>query len=687
MSGHPGGQKLYEKLRREFYWPSMAVEAYSTVRNCVECAKNRITLRKHASHLKLFPAQAPLEYVAIDILGPLLTSRRKNRYLLVIVDRFSKLVRTVPMRNETAATVARAFVTHWVFAYGPPLDLLSDNGPQFASRLFQETCTLLGIKNVFTTTYHPQCNGQAERFNRTILASLRTYVADHPNDWDLFTDALTYAYNTQPHKSTGTAPFELVLSRMPPSLVLRREPEMVREQNSATSHSIWRNWLKAQIEAAGQQMLKTQERYRRNYDDRLRKQRSAIVAGSLVFLRKDHRDPGVRSHKLAPVVTGPHKVVEHDDHTVVIELGNQHERVSRDRVVTCPRPSQTPLRGGVHSPAQGRLHYNPDSGQPSYEPVQGSRPTAPAGLADLPKKGTCRPSGATGVVVRRWYEARAAQQHPARAASAPQQPSRADVTTSSAPVNGETPPLGGTVMGNTPSSAPIGQPTQWAEQAKRRSEIDQPIKAAEPQGSEIHHGSTLTAHGDNPIAGPFAGYDSGDPPPPHSATAHDSQRAGSNEHREYTANAVQPPSMGHPGSQGVGTPCPQGGEADSRTPGEVASRQPPNVGKANDVLGRTYDRPDASPDGAGNRSDALDSETEGETRDYVIDKVVDVGVARYSTLFTKRGDPVFRVRWYGYKAEDDTWEPVRHIPRSHLVRYCRRANKPLPRNIGEARRG
>ena len=79
-------------------------------------------------------------------------------------------------------------------------------------------------KNNFTTTYHPQANGQVERYNRTILAALRTYVADHPRDWDLYTDELTYAYNCLPHTSTDVAPFDLVLSKPPGPLALKPMP-------------------------------------------------------------------------------------------------------------------------------------------------------------------------------------------------------------------------------------------------------------------------------------------------------------------------------------------------------------------------------------------------------------------------------------------------------------------------------
>ena len=93
--------------------------------------------------------------------------------------------------------------------------LLSDNGTQFTARFFQNICRILGIRNVFTTTYHPQANGQVERFNRTLTSALRKYVGEHPKDWDLFSDAMTFAYNTQVHRTTNIAPFELVLARAP----------------------------------------------------------------------------------------------------------------------------------------------------------------------------------------------------------------------------------------------------------------------------------------------------------------------------------------------------------------------------------------------------------------------------------------------------------------------------------------
>lgn len=130
--------------------------------------------------MELFPAKAPLEHVSLDILRTLLRTRRGYEYPLVIMDLFSKLVRTVALKRITAAEVSKAFVHHWVFVYGPRVHLLPDNGKQFIAKFFQDVFRILGIKNVFIATYYPQRNRQAERFNRTILQALCHYTAEAP---------------------------------------------------------------------------------------------------------------------------------------------------------------------------------------------------------------------------------------------------------------------------------------------------------------------------------------------------------------------------------------------------------------------------------------------------------------------------------------------------------------------------
>jgi transposase InsO family protein len=91
--------------------------------------------------------------------------------------------------------------------YGLPDSLLTDNGPQFTAKVFQAVCSELGIRKIFTTAYHPQTNGQVERYNRTILAYLRVYVSKRQDEWDDFTSAITFAYNCRVHSNLGMPPF------------------------------------------------------------------------------------------------------------------------------------------------------------------------------------------------------------------------------------------------------------------------------------------------------------------------------------------------------------------------------------------------------------------------------------------------------------------------------------------------
>jgi hypothetical protein len=110
---------MYAAMRRRFYWMNMYKEIEYTVRHYTVCAKNRVTERKWTSFLKLFPASGPLEFVSMEILGPLPKPDAKNehgnRFLLLISYQFSKLTRTVPLRTVTALGVAKAFCDAWVF--------------------------------------------------------------------------------------------------------------------------------------------------------------------------------------------------------------------------------------------------------------------------------------------------------------------------------------------------------------------------------------------------------------------------------------------------------------------------------------------------------------------------------------------------------------------------------------------
>ena len=128
IAGHSGQTRMKHTIQQTYYWPQMATDVMSTVRSCPNCAKNRIRLIKNSNPMKLFPATAPLESMAMDLLGPLKKSKAGNRFILVMTDRFTKLTQVVTLRRNTAAVIAEAFCQHWVFKYGTSKETLTDNG-------------------------------------------------------------------------------------------------------------------------------------------------------------------------------------------------------------------------------------------------------------------------------------------------------------------------------------------------------------------------------------------------------------------------------------------------------------------------------------------------------------------------------------------------------------------------------
>ena len=91
ISAHPGRSRMYQTLRRDFYWPSMTVDIHFAVDSCDACAKNRIKDERNVYPMKLFPANKRLEFVAADILGPLPKTKHGKCYILVVTDRFSQV--------------------------------------------------------------------------------------------------------------------------------------------------------------------------------------------------------------------------------------------------------------------------------------------------------------------------------------------------------------------------------------------------------------------------------------------------------------------------------------------------------------------------------------------------------------------------------------------------------------------
>jgi len=135
LAAHPGGSRMYQTMRNQYNWPSLAAYVVGWVAACPICAKNRLMGTESTAPMRLVPATEHFAALAIDLLGPLPRTPEGYEYILVICDRFTKVTRAVPLRDMSAPDVISAFLDTWVASYGIPASVLSDNGPQFAAVL------------------------------------------------------------------------------------------------------------------------------------------------------------------------------------------------------------------------------------------------------------------------------------------------------------------------------------------------------------------------------------------------------------------------------------------------------------------------------------------------------------------------------------------------------------------------
>ena len=194
-AGHPGVNRMYASFRRHYYWDFTAADVYDWVASCASCSRNRIAPRRRTAMLKFFPATDPFASLSLDLLGPQTETKTGNVFLMTIAGRVSRRVRAVPLAGSTATEVSSAFCKDCISVYGPPDTALTNNGPQFASLFLQGVCNRMGIRNLYTNTYHPQTNGQVKRFKKTLVVMFMHNIEDHQENWKKLVAMLALAHN------------------------------------------------------------------------------------------------------------------------------------------------------------------------------------------------------------------------------------------------------------------------------------------------------------------------------------------------------------------------------------------------------------------------------------------------------------------------------------------------------------
>jgi len=166
---YPGQHRIMELIKRTYWWPGLREDVKNYIQGCFKCQQNQVQHQKKAGELHpLDIPQGPWQEISINIIGPLLKSNGMDA-IVVIVDRFTKMIHLkATTMNISSKGIAKIYRDDIWKLHGIPRKILSDRGPQFASKFMEEFTKALGTKRQLLTAYHPQTDSQTERINQEI---------------------------------------------------------------------------------------------------------------------------------------------------------------------------------------------------------------------------------------------------------------------------------------------------------------------------------------------------------------------------------------------------------------------------------------------------------------------------------------------------------------------------------------
>src|SRR6218665_1709653 len=129
--GHLGIRRTLAQLQLRAYWPGWKEDVELQLKRCVECAQYMRSKPPHQGPLQTFLVGEPMECLGIDVTGPHPTSTKGHKYILTVIDHFSRWAEAYPIRNQESLTVASTLLGQWISRYGCPKQILTDQGPCF----------------------------------------------------------------------------------------------------------------------------------------------------------------------------------------------------------------------------------------------------------------------------------------------------------------------------------------------------------------------------------------------------------------------------------------------------------------------------------------------------------------------------------------------------------------------------
>jgi hypothetical protein len=215
--GHFGIEKSIRKMEAELDRMELPHPAYlraqvrKLVASCPFCQK--MSYIKPAVHTRNFTMASsyPFQRLSVDTIGPVEADEDGNKYIVVIIDDFTRFVTLHAIKDEKAATAVKSLV-QYLGIFPTPQQILSDNGPQYAARIVKELISMIGSQQLTIQAGSHEENSLVERANKEVLRHLIGLTLDSRlrDKWSAILPLVSRIINNEVHSSTGVSPNQLV---------------------------------------------------------------------------------------------------------------------------------------------------------------------------------------------------------------------------------------------------------------------------------------------------------------------------------------------------------------------------------------------------------------------------------------------------------------------------------------------
>lgn len=203
----------------------------------------------------------------------------------MVIDDFTGFAQTYATKNKSSETVVDKLFNEFALRLGFPERIHHDMGREFDNQSMDQLQKSCDVRGSHTTCYHPQGNGKCERFNRTILSTLRTLTSEHKADWKGSLTKIVHAYNCTRSGVTGFSPYYLLFGRpprLPVDLLFNLQPREAKETYSEYVKN-WQNRMRQAYEIASKTAAREALRGKKGYDKKIH--RVDLLPGGRVFVR------------------------------------------------------------------------------------------------------------------------------------------------------------------------------------------------------------------------------------------------------------------------------------------------------------------------------------------------------------------------------------------------------------------